>query len=63
MSAPIENAKRELKKLRRERDKELGQLGEEKHVTLEEPELCYCYIRFSRRGFVSLTVPTQAISN
>lgn len=39
MSAPIGNAKRELEKLRRERDSELSQLEEEKHVTPEEPEL------------------------
>ena len=39
MSAPIGNAKRELEKLRRQRNEELGQLEEEQHVTPEEPEL------------------------
>ncbi|WP_136602645.1 DEAD/DEAH box helicase [Salinigranum halophilum] len=39
MTAPIGNAKRQLKNLRRERDEELSRLDEEQHVTPEEPEL------------------------
>ena len=39
MSAPIGNAKRQLEKLRREREAELSRLDEEQHVTPEEPEL------------------------
>lgn len=39
MSAPIGNAKRELERLRREREEEQARLDDEKHVTPEEPEL------------------------
>jgi SNF2 family DNA or RNA helicase len=39
MSAPIGNARRNLEELRRERNQELAQLEEEKHVTPEEPTL------------------------
>ena len=39
MSAPIGNARRNLEELRRERDQELAQLEEDKHVTPEEPTL------------------------
>jgi SNF2 family DNA or RNA helicase len=39
MSAPIGNAERKLEDLRREKNKELQQLDEEKHVTPEQPEL------------------------
>jgi viroplasmin and RNaseH domain-containing protein len=39
MSAPIGNAKQKLESLRREREKELSRLEEEKHVTPQEPDL------------------------
>jgi hypothetical protein len=39
MSAPIGNARRNLEELRRERDQELSQFEEDKHVTPEEPTL------------------------
>jgi hypothetical protein len=39
MSAPIGNAKQRLDELRREREAELSNLDEERHVTPEEPEL------------------------
>jgi hypothetical protein len=39
MSAPIGNAKQKLESLRREREEELSQLEEEKHVTPQEPDL------------------------
>ena len=39
MSVFIGNAESELEKSRRERDRELDQLEEERHVTPEEPEL------------------------
>ncbi|WP_160135554.1 DEAD/DEAH box helicase [Halococcus salsus] len=39
MSAPIGNARRNLENLRREQDRELAQLEEDRHVTPEEPTL------------------------
>jgi len=39
MSVSIGNAESELERMRRERDRELNRLGEERHVTPEEPEL------------------------
>lgn len=39
MSAPIGNARRNLEELRRERNQELAQFEEDKHVTPEEPTL------------------------
>jgi SNF2 family DNA or RNA helicase len=47
MSAPIGNAKQRLDELRREREAELSNLDEERHVTPEEPELVTAAFVFS----------------